>query len=162
MNLHSFKNIGTTTHYYSFGAATKYFVIYFQIKYKTRSSWLNCALRDNEAVFWVSIGHYEAVADVNWQGWTGKLFFSRGGARPKIYGAGRSGEPPPPSFSAGCCNIVPSLVSSIGESLDWGLYFAPQLPRHFDHFYGAGNPAFPIVQGGAGRPSLMGSPKMPL
>ena len=30
--------------------------------YKTRSSWLNCALRDDEAVYWVSIGHYEAVA----------------------------------------------------------------------------------------------------
>ena len=29
---------------------------------KTRSSWLNCALRDDEAVNWVSIGHYEAVA----------------------------------------------------------------------------------------------------
>ena len=28
---------------------------------KTRSSWLNCALRDDEAVYWVSIGHYEAV-----------------------------------------------------------------------------------------------------
>ena len=28
----------------------------------TRSNWLNCALRDDEAVFWVSIGHYEAVA----------------------------------------------------------------------------------------------------
>ena len=28
----------------------------------TRSSWLNCALRDHEAVYWVSIGHYEAVA----------------------------------------------------------------------------------------------------
>ena len=27
-----------------------------------RSSWLNCALRDNEAVYWFSIGHYEAVA----------------------------------------------------------------------------------------------------
>ena len=27
----------------------------------TRSSWLNCALRDDEAVYWVSIGHYEAV-----------------------------------------------------------------------------------------------------
>ena len=24
----------------------------------TRSSWLNCALRDDEAVYWVSIGHY--------------------------------------------------------------------------------------------------------
>ena len=28
----------------------------------TRSSWLNCALRDDEAVYWLSIGHYEAVA----------------------------------------------------------------------------------------------------
>ena len=31
-------------------------------KTKTRSNWLNCALRDDEAVYWVSIGHYEAVA----------------------------------------------------------------------------------------------------
>ena len=30
---------------------------------KTRSSWLNCALRDDEAVYWVRIGHYEAVID---------------------------------------------------------------------------------------------------
>ena len=30
--------------------------------YKIRSSWLNCALRDNEAVYWVIIGHYKAVA----------------------------------------------------------------------------------------------------
>ena len=29
---------------------------------ETRSSWLNCALRDDEALYWVSIGHYEAVA----------------------------------------------------------------------------------------------------
>ena len=29
---------------------------------QTRSSWLNCGLRDDEAVYWVSIGHYEAVA----------------------------------------------------------------------------------------------------
>ena len=38
------------------------------ISFKTRSSWLNCALRDDEAVYWVSIGHYEAVAagDVTW------------------------------------------------------------------------------------------------
>ena len=28
----------------------------------TRSSWLNCALRDDEAVYWVSIGHYGVVA----------------------------------------------------------------------------------------------------
>ena len=28
---------------------------------QTRSSWLNCALRDDDAVYWVSIGHYEAV-----------------------------------------------------------------------------------------------------
>ena len=30
---------------------------------ETRSIWLNCALRDDEAVYWVSIGHYEAVID---------------------------------------------------------------------------------------------------
>ena len=29
---------------------------------ETRSSWLNRAFRDDEAVYWVSIGHYEAVA----------------------------------------------------------------------------------------------------
>ena len=29
---------------------------------KTRPSWLNCALRGDEALYWVSIGHYEAVA----------------------------------------------------------------------------------------------------
>ena len=29
---------------------------------KTRSSWLNCALRDDEAVYWVSLGHSEASA----------------------------------------------------------------------------------------------------
>ena len=28
----------------------------------TRSSWLNCALRDDETVYWVSIGHFEAVS----------------------------------------------------------------------------------------------------
>ena len=30
---------------------------------KTRSSRLNLALRDDEAVYWVRIGHYEAVID---------------------------------------------------------------------------------------------------
>ena len=29
---------------------------------ETRSRWLNCALRDDEAVYWVSIGPYEALA----------------------------------------------------------------------------------------------------
>ena len=29
---------------------------------ETRSSWLNCALRDDEAVYWVSIGHSEVLA----------------------------------------------------------------------------------------------------
>ena len=32
----------------------------------TISSWLNCALRDDEAVYWASIGHYETVAVSNW------------------------------------------------------------------------------------------------
>ena len=30
--------------------------------WSTRFSWLNCVLRDDEAVYWVSLGHYEAVA----------------------------------------------------------------------------------------------------
>ena len=38
----------------------------------TRSSWLNCALRDDEAVYWVSIGHYEAVAVGNWWYWVSR------------------------------------------------------------------------------------------
>ena len=38
----------------------------------TRSSWLNCALRDDEAVFWVSIGHSEAVAVGNWWYWASR------------------------------------------------------------------------------------------
>ena len=29
---------------------------------ETRSSWVNCALRDEEAVYWVSVAQYEAVA----------------------------------------------------------------------------------------------------
>ena len=33
-----------------------------QLSFQKRSSWLNCALRDDEAVYWVSLGHYEAVA----------------------------------------------------------------------------------------------------
>ena len=38
------------------------FMFYWGRGKKTRSSWLNCALRNDEAVYWVSIGHYEAVA----------------------------------------------------------------------------------------------------
>ena len=44
------------------------------------------------------------------------------------------------------CNIVPSFVSSIGESWDLGLYFAPQLSRSFDHFYRAGKPPLPTAR----------------
>ena len=55
-----------------------------------------------------------------------------------------------------CCNIVPSLISSIGESWDSGLYFAPQLPLGFDHFYGAGQggepPPSPQCGAGQGTP----------
>ena len=56
-----------------------------------------------------------------------------------------------------CCDIVPSLVSSFGESLDIGLYFAPQLPRGFDHFYGTGRggePPLPRSAGRGGEPPL--------
>ena len=38
----------------------------------TESSWLNCALRDDEAVYWVSIEHYEAVAFGNWCYWVSR------------------------------------------------------------------------------------------
>ena len=50
----------------------------------TRSSWLNCALRDDEAVYWVSIGHYESVAVDNWFYWASRghlclLYIERSG-----------------------------------------------------------------------------------
>ena len=38
----------------------------------TRSSWLNCALRDDEAVYWVSIGHCEALAIGNLSYWVSR------------------------------------------------------------------------------------------
>ena len=50
-----------------------------------------------------------------------------------------------------CCDIVPSLVSSFGESLDTGLYFAPQFPRGFDYFYRAGRGGEPPPPHSAGR-----------
>ena len=43
-----------------------------RLLWKTRSSWLNCALRDDEAVYWVSKGHYEAVAVGNWWYWVSR------------------------------------------------------------------------------------------
>ena len=39
---------------------------------KTRSSWHNRALRDDEAVYWVSKRHYEAVAVGNWGYWVSR------------------------------------------------------------------------------------------
>ena len=38
----------------------------------TRSSWLNCAWRDDKTVYWVSIRHYEAVAVGNWWLWVSR------------------------------------------------------------------------------------------
>ena len=38
----------------------------------TRPSWFNCALRDDEAVYWVIIGHYEAVEVGNWLYWVSR------------------------------------------------------------------------------------------
>ena len=38
----------------------------------TRSSWLNCALWDDEAVYWVSIGHSKVVAVGNWWYWVSR------------------------------------------------------------------------------------------
>ena len=45
---------------------------YNNLEMVTRSSWLNCALRDDEAVYWISIGHYEAVAVGNWWYWVSR------------------------------------------------------------------------------------------
>ena len=39
-----------------------YVKVLSKIKVKTRSSWVNCALRDEEAVYWVSVAHYEALS----------------------------------------------------------------------------------------------------
>ena len=44
----------------------------YQREPTTRSSWLNCALRADETVYWVSIGHYEAVAVGNWWHWVSR------------------------------------------------------------------------------------------
>ena len=33
----------------------------YEREIQIRSSWLNCALRDDEAVYWVIIGYYEAL-----------------------------------------------------------------------------------------------------
>ena len=41
---------------------TLYLQYEMKILKNTRSIWLNCAIRDDEAVYLVSIGHYEAVA----------------------------------------------------------------------------------------------------
>ena len=38
----------------------------------TRSSWLNCAKRDNEAVYWNSLGYYKAVAVGSWLYWASR------------------------------------------------------------------------------------------
>ena len=38
----------------------------------TRSSWINCVLRDDETVYWISIGHYEAVAVGNRWYWVSR------------------------------------------------------------------------------------------
>ena len=51
----------------------RYVMLVWRTQRETRSSWLNCALRDDEAVYLVSRGHYEAVAVGNWWYW-----FSRG------------------------------------------------------------------------------------
>ena len=40
--------------------------------WQTRSSWFNCALRDDEAVHWVIIGHYDAVEVGNWLYWVSR------------------------------------------------------------------------------------------
>ena len=54
---------GSLKHFYFAKYNHHSFIIHCnKISVFTRSSWLNCALRDDEAVYCVSIGHYEAVA----------------------------------------------------------------------------------------------------
>ena len=47
---------------YALGSGINWNLMENRKEEKTRSSWLNCALRDDEAAYWVSIGHYEALA----------------------------------------------------------------------------------------------------
>ena len=64
MRQHLNMNLFTITEYnlVNMGFPEKGAKMEVKFKRKTRSSWLNCALRDDEAVYWVRIGHYEAVA----------------------------------------------------------------------------------------------------
>ena len=53
----------------SLNIASIILIIEFMINVRiwiTRSSWVNCALQDEETVYWVSVAHYEAVAVSNW------------------------------------------------------------------------------------------------
>ena len=43
-----------------------------RVLFITRSRWLNCALRHDEAVYRVSIGHYKAVEVDNWWYWVSR------------------------------------------------------------------------------------------
>ena len=38
----------------------------FRVRYKTRSSWLNCALRDDEGVYWVSLAFRTLWGGSSW------------------------------------------------------------------------------------------------
>ena len=74
--------IRTFTSYLLVNISSRSFEVFFhmfdieswkmQSKWKTRSSWVNCALRDEEAVYWVSVAHYEAVAVGNWWYWVSR------------------------------------------------------------------------------------------
>ena len=54
-----------------------------------------------------------------------------------------------------CCSIVPSFVSSIGESWDSAFILPRNFPAVLIIFTGrAGNPPLPTAQGGAGNPAF--------
>ena len=71
----SFELLATTTSFVGALLLLAYFISISMVLnecIKTRSSLLNCALRDDEAVYWAIIGLYEAVAVGNWWYWVSR------------------------------------------------------------------------------------------
>ena len=56
------KNKNRSVHLITYSLLFDFTLDFFENGTTTRSSWLNCALRDDEAVHWVSIGYCEALA----------------------------------------------------------------------------------------------------
>ena len=74
LNTSSYSKIQRTTHTKNIGSCktTMFLSNFLWHSWQTRSSWLNCALRDDEAVYWVSRGHYKAEAVGDWWYWVSR------------------------------------------------------------------------------------------